>query len=335
MENGKTALVLGVTGGVGYEIARALIRRGWAIRALARKPAPARLPEAEWLTGDAMNAKDVAAAAIGASVIVHGVNPPGYKNWPKLVLPMLDNMIAAAAISGARVFLPGTVYNYGPETFPLLTEDAPQHPRTRKGAIRVEMERRLEAAVEQQGVRSLILRAGDFFGPVSGNSWFSQGLVTPGKPMKAITYPGRPNAGHAWAFLPDFGETAAALLDREGELADFERFHFRGHYFPHGVEIAEEIRAANGGKGKIGFLPWPVLIALSPIVPLFRELAEMRYLWKETIELDNTKLVSFLGAEPHTALPEALNRTLAALGCLPAEQEITADHAPGARPWPA
>ncbi|MFN7057138.1 NAD-dependent epimerase/dehydratase family protein [Hyphomonas sp.] len=335
MENGKTALVLGVTGGVGYEIARALILRDWTIRALARKPDPARLPEAEWLTGDAMNAKDVAAAAIGASVIVHGVNPPGYKNWPKLVLPMLDNTIAAAAISGARIFLPGTIYNYGPETFPRLTEDTPQHPRTRKGAIRVEMERRLQAAAEHQGVRSLILRAGDFFGPVSGNSWFSQGLVTPGKPVKTITYPGRPDAGHAWAYLPDFGETAAALLDREGELADFERFHFRGHYFPRGVEIAEEVRAANGGKGNISFLPWPVLIALSPFVPLFRELAEMRYLWQETIELDNAKLVSFLGAEPHTDLRDALTWTLAAMGCFPGAPARAPDQAPGARPWPA
>ena len=330
MTDEKRALVLGVTGGAGYEIARALIRRGWQVRAMARTPGPARLPQAEWVAGDALNAGDVAAAAMGADVIVHGVNPPGYKDWAKLVLPMLENTVAAARISGARIFLPGTIYNYGRDALPLLTEDAPQKPHTRKGRLRVQMEQRLEAAA-QEGVRSLILRAGDFFGPSAGNSWFSQGMVTPGKPVTKITYPGKRDAGHAWAYLPDYGETAGALLDREAELAAFERFHFRGHYFARGVEIAEAVRAANGGQGKIAGMPWPALILLSPFVRLFRELAEMRYLWEETAELDNAKLISFLGHEPHTDIKEALSWTLAAMGCFPE----TEGHAPGARPWPA
>ena len=36
----KTALVLGATGGVGGETARALLRRGWKVRALARRVRP-------------------------------------------------------------------------------------------------------------------------------------------------------------------------------------------------------------------------------------------------------------------------------------------------------
>ncbi len=32
----------------------------------------------------------------GVSLIVHAVNPPGYRNWGQLVLPMIDNTIAAA-----------------------------------------------------------------------------------------------------------------------------------------------------------------------------------------------------------------------------------------------
>jgi nucleoside-diphosphate-sugar epimerase len=131
-----------------------------------------------WHRGDAMSAADVAAAA-GVSVIVHAVNPPGYRNWGKLVLPMLDNTIAAARANGARIVLPGTVYNFGPDAFPDLRETSPQNPVTAKGRIRVEMERRLrEAASTEVGL--LIVRAGDFFGPKAGNNWFSQGLVKAG-----------------------------------------------------------------------------------------------------------------------------------------------------------
>jgi nucleoside-diphosphate-sugar epimerase len=77
---------------------------------------------------------------------------------------MLDNTIAAARANGARIVLPGTVYNFGPDAFPDLREASPQNPVTAKGRIRVEMERRLrEAASTEVGV--LIVRAGDFFGP--------------------------------------------------------------------------------------------------------------------------------------------------------------------------
>jgi hypothetical protein len=45
---------------------------------------------------------------------------------------------------------------------------------------------------------------------------------------------------------------------------------------------------------------------------------EMRYLWTESLELDNEKLVAFLGREPHTPLDRALRETLQGLGCIQA-----------------
>ncbi len=108
-----------------------------------------------------MNCDNVARAATGAAVIVHAVNPPGYQRWAELVLPMLDNTIAAAKTEGATIVLPGTVYNFGPDAFPFIDEDAPQRPVTKKGAIRVEMEARLQRA-SREGARALIVRAGDF-----------------------------------------------------------------------------------------------------------------------------------------------------------------------------
>ncbi len=176
MTEHKTALVLGATGGIGGEMAKALLARGWRVRALHRNPgsAAARGDGLEWIRGDAMIARDVSDAAQGIALIVHAVNPPGYRNWGRLVLPMIDNTIAAARACGARIVLPGTVYNYGPDAWPALREDSPQHPETRKGAIRVELEARLRAA-SAEGVRTLVVRAGDFFGPRAANNWFFPG----------------------------------------------------------------------------------------------------------------------------------------------------------------
>jgi nucleoside-diphosphate-sugar epimerase len=313
----RTALVIGASGGVGGAVAGTLLAHGWRVRALNRRVADAakRRPglAVEWVAGDSMKADDVVAAAKGVSLIVHGANPPGYRNWAGTALPMLDSSIAAARTSGARILFPGTIYNYGRDAFPVLRETSPQHPWTRKGAIRVAMEQRLRDAA---GVRSLVVRAGDFFGPAPGNSWFSQGLVTPGRPVTRVTYPGSPRIGHAWAFLPDVAETMVRLVEREDRLAAFDTFHMEGHWFARGGALVDAVRRVVGRNVPMRRPPWWLLRAASPVVPLFREMAEMRYLWKEPLRLDNTKLLSVLGTEPHTPVDDAVRATLKGLGCL-------------------
>ncbi|BBW46028.1 TPA: NAD-dependent epimerase/dehydratase family protein [Enterobacter asburiae] len=313
-------LILGATGGIGGEITRKLIRDEWDVRAL-RRSAPQhddRNESMTWISGDAQNAERVEAAASDCSVIVHAVNPPGYRNWEQLVLPMLHNTINAAERNGALIVLPGTIYNYGPDAFPLLREDSPQDPVTRKGAIRVQMEKAL-SAYAQRGGKVLILRAGDFFGPLAGNNWFSQGLVKPGHPPKVVKNPGQHGAGHQWAYLPDVADTVAALLARRDELEPFSCFHMRGHWDPDGTTMTTAIKhvAEHAGiKAKVKSFPWWLVSAMSPFNTTLREMREMRYLWEQTIEMDNSKLIAFLGHEPQTPLTEAVRSTLAGLGCI-------------------
>jgi nucleoside-diphosphate-sugar epimerase len=317
-ENGRAenSMVLGATGGIGGEVARRLHAEGWSIRALNRKPDQSGNAAFEWIAGDAMDREDVSSTATGVSLIVHAVNPPGYRKWNERVLPMIDNTIAAAKENGARILLPGTVYNYGPDTFDRLDETAPQNPQTQKGRIRVELESRLEAA-SRAGARVLIVRAGDFFGPKAENSWFAQGLVKPGRPLKAITYPGASGVGHQWAYLPDVAETMVQLVNRESELGAFVRFHMDGHWDSDGLRMVSAIKRAAGKPDlPVKSLPWTIMRLASPFVPLFRELMEMRYLWQTPVRLRNDRLVAFLGHEPRTPLDEAVRKTLAGLGCL-------------------
>jgi len=311
----KTALVIGANGGIGHETTLALLRHGWRVRALVRSAAPSAHDGIEWMQGDAMNADDVLRAAMGANVIVHAVNPPGYRGWERLVLPMLDNTIAAARKTGARIMLPGTVYNYGPDAFPELTEASPQHPPTRKGEIRAEMERRLQAAAND-GVRTLILRCGDFFGPRPGSNWFAQGLVKANSPLHQITYPGDYDIGHSWAYLPDVSETIARLLDREAELRAFDTFHFAGHWMD-GHTVLEAMRHVTGNRTiRAKKFPWWLARLISPFNETMRELCKMRYLWRQPIKLEDNKLSAFLGNVPSTPLDKAVHAALIGAGCI-------------------
>ncbi|HEY8939061.1 MAG TPA: SDR family oxidoreductase [Cellvibrio sp.] len=318
MTSSKTVLVLGATGGIGGEMARQLRNAGWEVRALTRGTIPQQCDGITWLGGDAMNRDDVMAAARGCSVIVHAVNPPGYRRWAELVLPMIDNTIAAAIAHGATIVLPATVYNFGPSAFPVLHEDSPQQPHTRKGAIRVELEQRLHAA-SARGCRTIIVRAGDFFGPHVGNSWFSQGMVKPGEVVSTLYLPGDPGVGHQWSYLPDVASTMVQLLERRDALEPVAIFHMAGHWDADGTQMCEAIvnavTATGGTRPAVKAFPWWFITLASPLKSTFRELREMRYLWKLPVRMDNSRLLAVLGREPHTPLDEAVQKTLEGMSC--------------------
>lgn len=322
-DNMRRALVLGATGGIGGAIAGALIRHGWQVCAMARDPHAAAKawrgdgPFPHFFPGDAMNRDEVVSAATdggNVAIIVHAVNPPGYRDWDKLVEPMIDNRIAAArAASGARIVLPGTVYNYDPATTPVIDEAVRQNARTRKGRVRVAIEDKLRAAASE--VPALILRAGDFFGPGTRASWFAQAMVAPGKPLHKVTSlaPGVP---HAYAYLPDLAETFARLLHQPARLERFEMLQFAGHWDESGTAMRDAIRRAAGRHLPERSFPWWLMHLAAPFGDFPREAIEIEPVWKHPVRLDNRRLVALLGAEPHTSLDLAVAATLADLGCL-------------------
>ena len=254
MDRTRTALLTGATGGVGSEVAAALLRHGWRVRGLERDPARARRDGSagvKWVAGDAMREGDVVAAVAGAAILFHGANPPGYRDWRGLAVPMLRHAIAAAGAAGARLVYPGSLYVYGPDAGTAVAEDAPQRPRTRKGAIRAEMEAML-AAAGARGLRRFISRAGDFFGPRAPSSWVTKLMMREGRPVRAVTTPEVPGAVHAWAYLPDLAETVARLVDRDEALAPAERLHFAGHAL---VGRAMARRWAGQSAGRLPCVP--------------------------------------------------------------------------------
>jgi nucleoside-diphosphate-sugar epimerase len=320
MQAGRTALVLGATGGIGGAIAAQLGKQGWTVRALVRDAARAEATwkgwgrDPAWITGDAMNRADVVAAAQGVDAIVHAVNPPGYRNWDRLVLPMMENTIAAArAAGGARVVLPGTIYNFDPTQVAVVDADSPQSPRSRKGVIRVRLERMLEEAAPS--VPSLIVRAGDFFGADARASWFSQAMIKPGEPVRRLLNPAK-GPGHSWAYLPDLAETVVRAMVASDRLPPFERVQFEGYCDTTGEGMIAALRAAVGRDVPQVAFPWWAMHWLAPFGGFPREAAEIAPYWRHPMRLDNRRLVELIGPEPRTPLDQAVAVTLEALDCL-------------------
>jgi nucleoside-diphosphate-sugar epimerase len=312
------ALILGATGGIGGETARQLQQTGWQINALTRRAQ--NRSKTNWIVGDALDPKAVSCAAQDCQLIMHAVNPPGYRDWDKLVLPMLENTLAAARQTSATVVLPGTLYNYGADVFPLIDEAAPQHPTTRKGQIRVKMEQRLRRFAEEGG-RVIIVRAGDYFGPHAGNNWLAQGFIKPGRAITTIANPARVNIGHQWGYLPDVAATITALVAIRERLQPFENVHMAGHWDDDGRQmvtaICRVVKKYQLRTPKDRAFPWWLMRLLAPFQTTLKELLEMQYLWQQPVQLSNARLLAVLGSEPHTPLEHAVEQTLLSLGCLP------------------
>jgi nucleoside-diphosphate-sugar epimerase len=94
-------------------------------------------------------------------------------------------------------------------------------------------------------------------------------------------------------------------------MSAYEVFHFRGHWFERGVEMAERVCRVSGvSNSRIKPFPWWAIKLAAPFVNALREMLEMRYLWQVPLQLDNTKMCAVIGQEPHTPIDHALAATL-------------------------
>ena len=106
---------------------------GWTVTSLVLPGRSARAPAGtEVVEIDALDHAAVSAAARGADVILHALNP-FYTDWSRLALPLAYSAITAAEATGATLMFPGNLYNYGSPMPPAIDETTPMRPSSRKG----------------------------------------------------------------------------------------------------------------------------------------------------------------------------------------------------------
>jgi nucleoside-diphosphate-sugar epimerase len=311
-----SVLVLGANGRFGRAAVTAFGAAGWRVLAqMRRAPVSALPPGAQALVVSLHDGATLAACAAGATVVVHALNPV-YTRWRQEMMPMARQGMDLAQHLGARFMLPGNVYNYGAGMPALLQIDTPQRPTALKGQLRCELEAEMRAR-GRTGLRSVIVRAGDFFGGGRG-SWFDQ-VVLASLARHKLVYPGPLDVAHAWAYLPDLARAFVAVAGR-GDGPPFEPLHFPGHTLT-GAQLLAAVERAAATLGlapargwRRGTLPWPLLRLGGRVVPMWRELAEMEYLWRAPHALDGHALAAAVGPLPTTPLDEALRVTLTDLG---------------------
>lgn len=308
----KTIAILGARGRVSHAVACAFLARNWRVIAVTRDgKAPQGLTRAEGRAADAMDQTALIAACRGADVIFNGLNP-AYTDWAEKVPVLTANVIAAAKATGALHLLAGNVYNYGRSIPAIADETTPMPGETGKGMIRNTMERAFEEAA-RDGVKTTIVRAGDFYGGDGRGSWFD--LAITAKLDKGVfTWPGAMDIDHAWAYLPDLAQAFVKIAEMGGDERGFATYTFAGHTLS-GAQMQQLIEKALGGKSlKRSSIPWLLLSVGGLVVPMWREIAELSYLWFKPHRLSGKRLEAAIGQLEETPPEAAVAEALAELG---------------------
>lgn len=301
-------VILGAAGRVGDAAARAFVQAGWTVAGVARSAkADTLAPGVTTVRADVFDRNGLINACRGADVILNAVNPK-YTEWNEKVLSMAENVIAAAEAVGATHMLPGNVYNFGHAIHMDMKEDGPDIASTPKAAVRIAMEGLFRERAEKAGVRTIVLRAGDFYGGIRRESWLD--LIILAKLHKNVfTWGGPMDVPHAFAYLPDLAAAFVALAERRDAFGSFERFHFEGHTLT-GAQMKEATEAAVGRRLALRRVPWPLLRVAGLVMPIMHEVAVMSYLWRTPHSLDGTRLAATVGPLAATSPVDALRQAI-------------------------
>ena len=282
----ERVLILGGSGRFGRHASLAFQAKGWDVTHFDRKT------------------DTLSQAAKGVDVIVNAWNP-AYPDWAKQV-PRLHREVQDAALrNDCTVIIPGNVYVFGADTPAPWGPNTPHRAKNPLGRIRQDM----EASYRQRGVRTIILRAGDFIDTQASGNWFDE-ILTAKLKRGVFTYPGALDTPHAWAFLPDLAQAAVRLAEKRAGLDRFTDVSFPGYTLT-GKELVRAIEAATGRTVKTKQMNWVPVLVLQPFWKMARHLVEMRYLWDTPHHLESEALTSIIGEMPQTPVAQAMETALA------------------------
>lgn len=295
-------LILGANGRFGRAAADAFASAGWCVYVQSRSSRAQAAPDMTAITCDALDMKTVLEAVTGKiDVVVNALNPP-YTEWEQRVPALADAALHIARQTGSLLMLPGNVYNFGTRLPAVLHEDTPQLPDTSKGKIRVALEEQMRQAA-RDGVRSVVIRAGDFLGAGPG-TWMDM-VIAKNLARGKLAYPGAMPLEHPWAYLPDLARVFVAVAERRAQLTPFDVLHYGGLTCT-GTALTEAISRAADRPLTVSGFPWGLLRLASPFSPMLRALLEMRYLWDRPHRLSEEKLARLIGTIPRTDLGEVM-----------------------------
>lgn len=304
----KNVLVLGASGGMGSAIVKELVSRRVNVVAFARREETLTtlFGEEDFVqiyAGDVADKQAVLEAAKGVDVMIHAVGLP-YQVWDKQHLPILQNVLDVATQTGARFVLVDNVYAYGRVSGQPITEETPKRPHTKKGAIRLQMEKMIEAS----HVSYLIVHFPDFYGP-NATSGLLDRTFRAMLANQTAYYVGDQQIAREFIYTPD-GAKALVILSEKDDAYN-QHWHVPGAGTITGKEIIAIVKEQLFYKKKVKTATKRMIRLLGIFNPMMREYVEMFYLNEQPLILNGQKYQTQIGSIPQTDYEQGIKQTIA------------------------
>ena len=294
-------------GAIGGGLAERLAASGHTVKLVTRSGSGPRAEGIEHIAADAADSAALTRVAAGAEALYNCANP-AYHRWELDWPPLAQSLLGAAEATGAGLVIMGNLYGYGPVDR-AMTEDLPLAATSRKGRVRAKMWTDALAAHEAGRARVTELRASDFFGPgVRLAGAFGDRLMPRLLAGKSFTHFAALDAEHTWSYVPD----VTAALERLGTSG---QGWGRAWHAPSGPPrtvrqmVAGFAAAAGVPTPRMSTVPRVALRAVGLVVPMIRELEEVRYQHVRPFVMDSAEFTATFGLT-HTALEEAQRQTV-------------------------
>ncbi len=270
-------LIIG-DGAIGRATALALRQDGQDVVLASRGSQPAGHDDVPHQALDALDGRALRAAAQGTShlYLTLGLayrSAVWERDWPRI----MDHAIDAALAHDAGLIWFDNLYAYGPRPLKVPMREAhPIFPPSRKGRVRARLLELLRQAGAQRGLRWLVARSADFYGPHVRLSILYSAAIERQLQGRAAFWLGDPDARHSFTYTLDAGRALARLaLD---EAAWQQSWHLpTASPAPTPRELLMESARLLGAPPRVQRLPVALVRALGLAMPLLREVGEMLY----------------------------------------------------------
>ena len=267
--------ILGSTGVIGTEIARALPQYTERIRLVSRNPRKVN-PDDEIMQADLLDGEQAFQAVDGSEVVYLC---PGLtynikiwrEQWPRI----MQNTINACKKTGARLVFFDNVYMYG-RVKGWMTEKSPYQPCSKKGRVRAHIANMLLEETRKGNLQALIARSADFYGPGAKTGVGNFLVIDNLKKGKKAQWMGDVNARHSFTYTADAGKATALLGNTDSAYNQqwhlpTDRNVLTGKEF---IELAAELA---GTEPKYMLVKKGMLNILGLFNTTLREVSEMYY----------------------------------------------------------
>ncbi len=269
--------ILGSTGVIGKETAKALKAFGDKIRLVSRKPQKVNEDD-ETVSADLMNLDEVINAISGSSVVYLTVGfPYTFKIWAESWPRVMKNVITACKENNSKLVFFDNIYMYDASCLNGMDEDTPLNPSSKKGRVRAETATMLIKEIEKNGIDALVARSADFYGPgINKVSLLTEMVFNPLSRGKKAVWQCSPDYKHSFTYTPDAGK-AVALLGNTPEAFN-QIWHLpTAEKPPTGKMWIEMIASVLNAKPKYRILSKRMIKTMGLFVPIMKEVSEMLY----------------------------------------------------------